>query len=266
MMLHKILLASCLSLVMAVSSFAADTEKKTVVISDADWPPFFFAGRSWTREGIGKEILKYCVPQQGFNADFVFLPIKRMAHSIENGLLDINVYAYKPEREAFVLYGKEPVFESGYRAFALQALQRNVASIEDFKGLTIGHLRGLQYMPEYLALVDSERGQNRLFESNRDEWLLEALLKGQIDVFVGSETSVIWQARQKGWLSELKPLDYGIPKRAYFVTLSKKSTVVDDKQSFLDGIDACIKDMKRNGQYDKIISRYIDYTEIIGVD
>jgi hypothetical protein len=49
--------------------------------------------------------------------------------------------------------------------------------------------------------------------------------------------------------SKIKTLDWIAHDGHYFATLSKKSTRIPDKASFMAGFDACLATMKKDGRF-----------------
>ena len=78
----------------------------------------------------------------------------------------------------------------------------------------------------------------------------------QIDVFVGISQSALWYAKEAGVTHQIEVLDFDIKTSDYFVTLSKRSNRVKDKALFLSQVDQCIRTIKDNGEYKKILDRY----------
>ncbi|MCV2886386.1 transporter substrate-binding domain-containing protein [Aestuariibacter sp. AA17] len=236
-----------------------DLSKPSIVVADTDWAPFFFAGRVWTQDGLAKEVLKRCIPEAGFQPQFMFIPVGRLKQNVTEGMVDINVYGHNPERDAFVTYGKESVFESTYRAFIRNDATFDVEHSVDFKPLKVGHLNGLNYWPEYRTVIKSKTDMGEVHTVKRDEELVHALVNGDVDVVVASSTTFHWHAQQLGLGHKVKATTYGSDSRAYFMTLSKSSEIVKDHAAFLHSTDQCIRNMKESGEYNEIESRYYSH-------
>ena len=129
-------------------------EPHALNIVENDWPPYFFAGKSNGVEGFAKELLKMFIPERGYTCNFTFYPVKRMYSYMEKGKLDIALFSYKKERESFLVYGKEPLFTSGYRPVVLTGSDIKIRSLTDFDTLRIGHLAGLKYSRSFLEYVE----------------------------------------------------------------------------------------------------------------
>lgn len=227
-----------------------------IIVNDPDWPPYFFKGESYQPIGFAKEVLNACIDKSKYQVKFIYHPIKRMRDFMEKGKLDVHVYSYKPSRESFLLYGKEPIFKTSYRPFINKKAPFEIHSLNDLNGLRIGHLQGLKYSTEYLSYLEKrmQAGYVRSVTANVD---LVTLLHGQkIDVFVNTVDTVYWLATTLGMRDQIQAVDFDIQTKDYFVTLSKNGTAIKDKQAFLNDLDGCIKTLKQNGQYERIKQGY----------
>ncbi|CCQ10445.1 hypothetical protein PALB_13120 [Pseudoalteromonas luteoviolacea B = ATCC 29581] len=227
-----------------------------IVVNDPDWPPYFFKGESYQPIGFAKEVLQLCIAKTPYQANFIYHPIKRMRNYMENGKLDVHVYSYKENRDAFLLFGKEPIFKTSYRPFVNKKAAFEIDSLDDFRGLRIGHLQGLKYSKAYFDYIENslDKGYVRSVTANVD--LLTLLRAQKVDVFVNTVDTVYWLATTMGMRDEIHAVDFDIQTKDYFVTVSKKSGSIENKKAFLETIDTCIRELKQNGQYQKIRSGY----------
>lgn len=251
-MIMKIL-ANTLFICSLLSGTTVATE---VIVNDPDWPPYFFKGESYQPVGFAKEVLKTCIAKTQYDAKFVYHPIKRMRDYIEKGKLDIHVYSYKESRESFLVFGKEPIFNSSYRPFINTKAPFEIHNFNDFNGLRIGHLQGLKYSNDYLHYLENQMraGYVRSVTTNID--LITLLHEKKIDVFVNTVDTVYWLATTLGMRDHIKAVDFDIQTKDYFVTVSKRSSAISDKRAFLNTLDDCIKTLKQNGDYVRIRTAY----------
>ncbi len=221
----------------------------TISINDADWPPYFFKGESYQPIGFAKEILSICIPKTGYEAKFNYFPIKRMRYFIEKGDLDVHIYSYKPSREEFLIYAKEPIFKSSYRPFVHRKTPFTIQQLRDFDGLRIGHLQGLKYSESYYNYLNTQSNNKNVRTVPSNVALLSLLLDQKVDVFVNTVDTVMWLATTLGERHQIKMLDYDIQTKDYFVTVSKKSAAISNKRQFLNIMDSCIAELKSSGRY-----------------
>lgn len=247
-----VVLLACFISAFSPKSSSAD-EADTLKISENDWPPYFFAGKADSPEGIAKELLKMCISDTGYAYKFNFYPVNRMYSYLEDGKIDIAVFSYKKDREAFLIYGKEPIFSSGYSPFVLASGNIRISSIKDFDNLRIGHLAGLKYSESFLKYIESRKD---IVVTTVGDSCLKMLLSGIIDVFVDTKDTVLWRAKQMNVSDKIRVSGFEIQSSDYFVTVSKKSAVINDGEDLLKRIDRCLKAAKSDGRYAKIFDKY----------
>jgi len=230
----------------------------TIIVNDNDWPPFFFAGKPKSPPGLAKEILTRCLPKTGRKTVFKNFPIKRMRRDMETGELDINVYSYDKSREAWLIFGKEPIFAAEYRPVVRADSKIVIKKVEDFDTLRLGHLAGLVYSPEFLAYIEKRQKAGTLDVADQEIINLKKLLAGRLDVFVNNAPTVRWLAHENDAGDKIKVLDYVIKRGDYFVAFSKASSRLTEpeKKAFLSDVDACLKAAKLDGTYHKIMTSY----------
>ncbi len=239
--------------------FCLAEETDVVVVNDSNWPPYFFAGNPEKPQGFAKELLERCLPETGYEFTFKYYPIQRMFKYIEEGKLDINIFSYTPERESFLVYGKEVLFSTGYKPAVRADSDIQIHSIQDFDGLRLGHLAGLEgaFPEEFQAYLQQREDAGSLITVTHEESLFKMLLADRIDVLVLTEGNILWLAKQEDARESIRILDFEIrPTSDYFVTVSKHSRVIEDPQAFIHTIDLCLQDMKTEGIYAEIAGRY----------
>lgn len=232
-------------------------EAKTLNISESDWPPYSFLAKPGTPEGIIKEIMEMCIPQSEYRLKFGFYPVKRMYSYLEEGKIDLNVLSYKKERESFLVYGKEPMFASGYRPVMLAGKNFQINTLHDFDKLRLGHLEGLKYSQAFYDYIESRRKKGDLVIATTGDSCLRMLLGNMIDIFVDTKDTTLWRAKEMNALDKIRVSDFDIQTQDYFIVVSKKSENVKDISAFLDSMDKCLKQTKADGRYDTIVKKYI---------
>ncbi len=235
---------------------AAAEEAPVLRIIENDWPPYYFQNKPDNLPGFARELLNLCLPGLGYRAEYTFFPVKRMYAYLETGELDIALFSYRKSREDLVYFGREPLFVSGYRPVVRAGSGIYIRSLADFDGLRVGHLAGLKYSETFLAYIDKRRDAGTLITSTIGDSCLRMLAEGIIDVFVDTEATVRWRASQVGLLERIAVLDYDIRTSHYFVTLSKASPRIADKQGFLEQLDDCLRAIKKDGRYAAIAGKY----------
>jgi len=57
-------------------------------------------------------------------------------------------------------------------------------------------------------------------------------------------------------IKKIKMLDFDIRTAQYFLTFSKTSRKIKNKEEFLSKIDDCVKCLKKDGRYTEIMNKY----------
>ena len=181
---------------------AGAEEAQTLRIIENDWPPYYVKDPSANLPGFARELLNICIPQLGYHTDFTFYPVKRMYTYLEKGELDIALFSYRKSREALVHFSREPLFASGYRPVVRAGGGIQIRSLADFENLRIGHLAGLKYSESFLAYIEKRREAGTLVTSTTGDSCLRMLMEDIIDIFVDTESTVRWRAKQTGLLGK----------------------------------------------------------------
>jgi polar amino acid transport system substrate-binding protein len=246
---------TCLLTIVAHTSTMAE-QAPTLRIIENDWPPYYFNQKPEGLPGFARELLELCLPWQGYRTEFTFYPVKRMYTYLEKGELDIALFSYRKSRESLVHYGQEPLFASGYRPVVRAGSGIEIRDIDDFDDLRIGHLAGLRYSKSFLAYIEKRRAAGTLITTTTGNSCLRMLVDDMIDIFVDTEDTIRWRAQQMGLSEKIRVLNFDIRTRDYYVTVSKASTRIPDKEGFLQKLDGCLQAIKQDGRYTRIAAKY----------
>jgi len=254
-MIYKIKII-CIFLLIHFSSSA--TVKTPLILNDIVWPPFFFNNDEQSFKGIAKEILDKCIDPQKYRQKFIKLPIKRTHFYMQSGEIDISVYSYKKNREASVIYSKQPMFSSEYGFVVREGSNIEINKLSDLSPYVIGHLAGLSHTPEILQIIEQKRLSQQVYDGYHIDDMFKQLLahKPRFDVMINSKETFYWRAKALGITSKISVLDYQIKRKKYFLTVSKASKNIKDKEKFLNNFDTCIIDLKKQGEYQRILKKY----------
>lgn len=245
-------------LFLALWGFAPFLFANKLILNDIDWPPYLFPESKSHLSGLGKDVLKECLPNNTFTIEYIKLPVKRTHLYMQSGKLDISLYSFKKEREAFIVYGKVPVFTTEY-GFAVRAdSDIDIQKIEELEDLTIGHLAGLSHTPEIATIIEKKRLNGQLSEGNSIDAMFAQLLSStpRFDIMPNSKQTFYWRAARLGIADQIKVLDFTVEYREYFVTVSKKTQNISDIADFLADVDQCIVTMHDNGNYNRLLKKY----------
>ena len=239
-------------------------EKVTLELNDIDWPPYFVNQPSSPLKGIAKELLAHCINPEKYQKNFTVLPIKRTHIYMHQGVLDISIYSYKKERESFVFYSKEPMFTSGYGFVVRADSDIKIKQLSDLSPYVIGNLAGLSHTPEILTILKNKRQNNQVIDGYSIDAMFDQLLAHtpRFDLMINAKETFYWRAKELGITRQVKMLDYPIQRKPYFLTLSKASKNINNKQQFLDDFDNCLINLKSGDKYHKILAKYgMEYSQ-----
>lgn len=229
-----------------------------LVLNDVDWPPYMIANKRENFAGLAKDILRHCLSGSNYELTYVNLPIKRTHLYMQSGRLDISIYSYKPDREAFIDFGKVPIFTSEY-GFAVNAKSDiEINSLDDLDPLMIGHMPGLSHTPELMEIIEEKRDYQRVAEGHNVEALFAQMLSPnpRFDIMPNTKATFYWKARELGLSDQIKVLDFVVAEKDYYVTVSKNSKNILEPLVFLEQIDNCLLLIRESGVYSKFAQQY----------
>ena len=249
----------CLAVILSAAvNLTASAKEKTIIINDVPWAPYFFIGDESEQLGIAKEILNHCLLKQGYKTQYARLPIKRTHHYMKQGIIDLTVYSYQQDREEILFYAKEPIFNAEYGFLVRADSDIDIKKIQDVEPYQIGHLAGLTYTPEYMEIINAKTKLNQVTVGHSLESMFLQLLAPipRFDIMADSKNTFHWFAKYKGVSDKVKVLDYTIKNKDYFITISKRSKNIVNPQAVLKQTDACLKQLKIDGSYNAILTKY----------
>lgn len=229
----------------------APSAEKLLNLSDSDWPPYYLPDG-----GFAREMLDTCLGEAGYTTRYRTVSIEQAYEGLRRGVVDAHIFSRRPDREAFLIFGSEPLFHDAYQPIVLAGKAAAIDSLEDFDELRLGHLAGLRYDEEFLAYVQQRRNAGRLVQVASNEDLLDALIGGKIDVFVNLTSTVRWLARQRGVADRIAVAPFVVKGSDYFLSIGKSSPRIADPQALLDAVDTCVRAMKADGRYLALAQRY----------
>lgn len=229
-----------------------------IIINDVHWPPYFMINAQQEGAGLAKDVINLCLQRLGLEAKYHELPVKRTHHFMEVGEIDVTVYSYKEERNEILYYAKEVLFNSEYGFMVRTNSDIKIDKLDDLSPYVIGHLAGLSYTPELKKIIDDKAEIDEVVIGYSLQAMFAQLLADipRFEIMADSKHTFYWQAKKLGVSDKIQILDYNIKNKAYYITVSKHSNNIKNPEKFLDKIDTCLRDIKLNGTYDKILARY----------
>ena len=177
---------------------------------------------------------------------------------MQSGEIDISIYSYNKFRKDFVIYSKEPMFTSDYGFVVSAESSIEINELNDLSPYVIGHLSGLSHTPEIMQIIKDKRLKKQVFDGYNVDAMFKQLLaeKPRFDIMINSKETFYWRANVLNIKSKVRVLDYNIKVKNYFLTVSKASKNIENKEQFLNNFDACLVKIKEQGQYKEILAKY----------
>jgi polar amino acid transport system substrate-binding protein len=256
--LQNVILSMVFVGVSFLTPICSAAEKIALDVNSVDWPPFFLDQKQTGQPGLARELLTLCINKPLYDVHFMQLPIKRTHHYMQTGQLDLAVYSFKPEREDFVWFGKEPMFHSEIGVAVKRDFIQPLKNEVDLEPWRIGYLAGLGLTPTLAVLLAGKKHQKQAFEDYSMESLFDQLLAtpSRMDLVINSREALLWMSQLPNYQGKIKVLDFSIERKAYYLAVSKKSSKIKDPTEFLKQFDQCLQRMRAEGQYLRLLQSY----------
>lgn len=234
---------------------AASSEMKKIepkkdvytIASDSAFAPFEYQDSDGEYKGIDVDLMKRIAELQGFKIDFKFIGFSSAMQALESGQADgmIAGMTITDERKANYDFS-DPYFQSGIQ-LAVAKDNKDIKAYKDLKGKTVGAKVGTE-SADFLEAHKDEYGYTIKSFDAADQ-LYDALKIGSIDAMM-DDYPVIGYAVKQG--QDLKtPIKREVGGEYGFAV--KKDQNPELREMFTEGL----KELKRTGEYDKIVNQYI---------
>jgi polar amino acid transport system substrate-binding protein len=104
--------------------------------------------------------------------------------------------------------------------------------------------------------VQKRKSEHSIDESSREEFNIRKLEAKRIDVFVSTDSTVLYVAKRIGLEDKIKMLDFDIQKADYFIAVSKKSPRIPDRSVFLKQLEDCVRSLRKSGEICTLSQKY----------
>ncbi|MGM0173999.1 amino acid ABC transporter substrate-binding protein/permease [Enterococcus sp. DIV0800] len=234
---------------------AASSEMKKIepkkdvytIASDSAFAPFEYQDSDGKYKGIDVDLMKRIAELQGFKIDFKFIGFSSAMQALESGQADgmIAGMTITDERKANYDFS-DPYFQSGIQ-LAVAKDNKDIKAYKDLKGKTVGAKVGTE-SADFLEAHKDEYGYTIKSFDAADQ-LYDALKIGSIDAMM-DDYPVIGYAVKQG--QDLKtPIKREVGGEYGFAV--NKGQNPELREMFTEGL----KELKRTGEYDKIVNQYI---------
>lgn len=213
------------------------------------WEPFRIKKRG-KLIGIDIDIIKLMEQKLDQKISVIAKPWARCLKDMEKGSADLMIgLAYTDERAKYIDYIMIPYYEVSTAFFAKEDIN-NIETYKDLYTKKVGFVNG----SSYFAPFDNDEMINKV-ALPRETMLITMLLKGNIDLLVGTEIQVEYELKEKGLSDIINPVKYkpGNYTKLY-IGISKKSDLSKRKNE----IEAIIKEIVESGIVNSIVGKYKD--------
>lgn len=243
----KIIFGIIFYVFLCINSFSAELKLVTL-----QYPPYEYEENKEVK-GVAVEIVKEVFKRMGQPIKIELLPWARAIYMIEKGEADGIFTAYKTlEREAFADYSKEILMPQVVALFIKE--DSTIAFDGDFGKLNkykFGVVKEVSYGEKFDKAV-----KNKIITNIEDVTIGEQnflkLSAGRLDIVVSNKygaIDIINKLKKSKEIKELLPEVQNVPS---YIAFSKKKNLSKIRDKF----DEILKEMKKDGSYDKIINDY----------
>jgi polar amino acid transport system substrate-binding protein len=240
-----------LGLLVVLLSTGANAREKVIILS-SNYPPHIYK-ENGDIKGFRVELLKELFKRAGFKYMPKIQPWARSIVSIKAGEADgICSIWYKPERESFLYYPKYPY------VLEVQAIYQRIGikeiiykSLNDFKGLRIGTIRGFSFPKEFM-----ESTFFRIDVVTEDKQNFKKLEAGRIDVVISDSIVGDYTIKHEGLQDKVFRNKNNYNEGFWgYVAFSKKTP---NGRYLAKEYDRVMKDLLKEGFYQHLFWKYLN--------
>ncbi|WP_161867310.1 substrate-binding periplasmic protein [Pseudomonas yangonensis] len=174
-----------LVLLMLSPLYRAGAAEPLRVMTDL-WPPFRMEDENGQLQGLDIDLLAELSRRTGLRFEVQRAPWARGLAALEQGTADLMTgLARTPERERYIRYLDAPYYACSPRFYASPALAMRLNDYASLRGLRIGYVLESVYFQPF----DDDKSLDKVGVSSERQ-LLEMLVRGRIDVLVGTDCQV----------------------------------------------------------------------------
>ena len=237
-------------LFLSLSTFSAISKTR---LATTEYPPYVNLDGNEVN-GVAIELIEYMYGELGESINISVLPWGRALANASSGKVQGIFPAFKnSEREKFAIFMNEVLFDENIIAVKNSASQKTWSK-DNYKDLSICLVNNRSYGTKFDALVEQKSFGSVVYVKAARQ-CLEILLLNRVDFWVNNEFGVrhlaaIYEA-DKNIHFEAKIID----STSSYLAFSKKGKI--SKQEIAK-LDAVLKRMKLNGEYEQVIDIYFD--------
>lgn len=220
---------------------------KTFHLVTETYPPYEYQ-ENGKIQGMDIDILNLLSKKAGVTFDISFEPWIRALEMVKSGSVDgIFSIIKNKAREDFLYYPKIPLYVGKSVFFVHPDLKKEIKSMNDLKGLSIGTVRENSYGAEF----DSATSFTTDPVTNQ-EMLLQKLITGRNTIIITTE-EVGWHHINKQKVKGFRSFPFVVSTNEYHIAISKKSP--NGKELF-QMINKAFTEAEQSGELAQIRKQY----------
>lgn len=220
-----------------------------------NYPPFEYT-ENGNVKGLAVELLTEAFRRCHRDVRIEVLPWARALAETQQGRADAIFTAIKtPEREAALRFSSEALVTMNSALYSKKdAAIRYHGDLSALAGYRLGTVIGTSHGAQFDMALRS--GLLKYVDAANDtEPNIRKLLAGRIDLIVADRYVVTYYARRNGWSDQLTELTPVLHSSLGYLAFNKNPAL----EPLRNEIDAALVAMKRDGSYQRILSRYSDH-------
>ena len=240
--------AMVLSLFVTLSALSHGSNTILFNMSEQGVPPYFYQDEGKSPKGILFDVLTSITHQLGYQVATQKLPKNRIIFEMESSDLDASPMAKEwiknPEKYEFT----DIIIQAKDKVFYLKSNSIDFHSIENLYQKRIATFLGFTYpmLEPYF-----EKGKIIRVDVKTDWAMLKSIVLGRVDGGILKQRAGQWRIKQNPeWQGKFMMSDKHVGEFGYRIMFRPKW------KSFVSQFNKRLKIMKKNGELDKIISKY----------
>jgi len=237
-------------LLFVICTPALAVERIIKIGGDHNYPPYEFMDNAGNYRGFNVDIMHAIALDQGFTAEFVPLDWDDAQKALLQNEIDVvQGMTYSPLRDKIYRFC-QPMVTNAQAIFVPRNVY-TIISLSDLQGLRVG----VEYGDISIELLSEYPKVNLIKYQTQDE-AMQALIKGEIDAFVGNELTGWYLLEKWRHLEEFKQVGESLHTTRYGPVVRK------DNPETAKIINQGLTNIKANGTYDKIYRKWFGQTRI----
>ena len=207
------------------------------------------------KPGYMIELAQTIMAHHGYQVDYQLLPWKRSLKYVNQGREDCVVGAYKADARE-LLFPEEPWGVDQVDFYVKKGNGWRYQGLESLQGITVGLIGGYAYEEEFNALVKRSNDKDRFQAINEDNALelnIRKILRGRITATVESVYVMNAKLEELGLTQDIVSAGTLTSGELMYIACSPKRP---SSKQYLRWIDEGTQRLRRNGELQKILSRY----------